>query len=282
MDRRDPFPRRTPTPAVLVPWLVELVRTVPGLVSPAIGPRTRERLIMAVTEVNGDRFTAWIHGAWRDFLGGVSEVDAEDALLVYARECAVAGRPADPSPLRQVLPGDAVLAVRATVARAELANLAGNSVDGLAARMAGRRPLDPVGALTELVTGAAALPVAIPFAGVAAAMRLVARAAPPLPEIEVPDDEPNLLVHVLVEGLHGWLSNAAVRLAVLSLPFGVKLALRDGRSAATVTIGNGRVRVRNGADEDAFLLIDGEPGPLLRAASGSFLEQLGHLRIRRA
>ena len=32
MDRRDPFPRRTATPARLLPWIAELAKTLPGLV----------------------------------------------------------------------------------------------------------------------------------------------------------------------------------------------------------------------------------------------------------
>ena len=31
MDRDDPFPRRTATPGRVLPWLVELIRTAPGL-----------------------------------------------------------------------------------------------------------------------------------------------------------------------------------------------------------------------------------------------------------
>ena len=30
-DARDPFPRRTATPARLAPWLIEVGRTLPGL-----------------------------------------------------------------------------------------------------------------------------------------------------------------------------------------------------------------------------------------------------------
>src|SRR5438445_8397812 len=146
MDERDPFPRRTATPAVLVPWLAEVVRTAPGLLrsyvpgSP-IAPRTRERIILAVTEVNGCRYCAWIHGSWQDFLGDVATADAEDALLAYARACAEAGRPLPPDDLHAVLPPDAVGVVRATVAQIEVANLVGNTVDGVLARVTRKRPL---------------------------------------------------------------------------------------------------------------------------------------------
>src|SRR5437868_14820177 len=103
MNRRDPFPRRTATPARLAPWLVEVGRTLPGLMrsylpGQALDARTRERLILAVTEVNGCRYCAWIHGSWQDFLGEAAVHDAEEALLAYARACAEAGRPLDPEP----------------------------------------------------------------------------------------------------------------------------------------------------------------------------------------
>ena len=148
---RDPFPRRTADLVELAPWLAELARTMPDLVRSYLpgGPidaRTRERVILAVTEVNGCRYCAWIHGSWADYLGeGVEDpAEAEEALLTYARACAEAGRPLDVSPLAAVLPADALGAVRATVAQIEVSNLVGNTVDGLLARLTRKRPLDPV------------------------------------------------------------------------------------------------------------------------------------------
>ena len=66
MDRRDPFPRRTATLGLMVPWLTEVATTLPGLVRSygpggPLDPRTREQIILAVTEVNGCRYCAWIH-----------------------------------------------------------------------------------------------------------------------------------------------------------------------------------------------------------------------------
>ena len=74
MDRRDPFPRRTATLGLMVPWLTEVAATLPGLVRSygpggPLDPRTREQIILAVTEVNGCRYCAWIHGSWQEFLG---------------------------------------------------------------------------------------------------------------------------------------------------------------------------------------------------------------------
>lgn len=289
MARPDPFERPIATPSRLATWLGELARSLPGLVSAydVRGPlpaRTRERLILAVTEVNGCRYCAWIHGSWRDFLGGADPAGADpagadDALLAYARASAAAGRPVEPDALRSVLPPDAVRAVRATVARIELANLAGNSIDGLVARMALRRPLQPVATWVELLTVAAAVPLALPAAGLAAALRAVTRAAPAV-EVEAPaGDDANLLAHLLAEAASTVLANAAVRLVIGWVPFTVSLALRDGRSAATVRTGRARVVIENGVAADTIVLLEGEIGPLLRVALGSLFEQPGRLRL---
>src|SRR4051812_37131918 len=140
MVARDAFPRRTATPARMLPWLTEVVATLPGLVRSyapggALDPRTREHITLAVTEVNGCRFSAWIHGSWQDFLGDLDHrVDSEPELLTYARACADAGRPLPADDLAALLPRDTVQAVRATVAQVEVSNLVGNTVDGLLAR----------------------------------------------------------------------------------------------------------------------------------------------------
>src|SRR5947209_15714630 len=113
--------------------MAELGRTLPGLVrsylpGQALDPRTRERVILAVTEVNGCRYCAWIHGSWQDFLGDGAHADAEQALLAYARACAEAGTPLPTDDLAIALPPDAIRAVRATVAQIEVSNLVGNTV----------------------------------------------------------------------------------------------------------------------------------------------------------
>ncbi len=285
---RDPFTRRTVDPVVLLPWLAELGRTAGGLVRSYLpgGPidaRTRERVILAVTEVNGCRYCAWIHGSWADYLGDRPDdpAEAEEALLAYARACAEAGRPVDPAPLRAVLPPEAVAAVRATVAQIEVSNLVGNTVDGLLARLRRRRPLDPPRAVAELVTVAAALPVAAPLVGTAAAMRLVARLAPDMPEVEQPPaEEANLLAHLLVKTVPAYLANAGVRAALLRLPFPVALGVRAGRTAATVRIGRGRAEVANGIAPDAVVVLEGDVEPLLQLATGTLVRELSALRIR--
>jgi AhpD family alkylhydroperoxidase len=286
MDERDPFPRRTATPARMVPWLAEVAFTLPGLVRSygpggPLDPRTREQIILAVTEVNGCRYCAWIHGSWQDFLGEGSHADAEQALLAYARSCAEAGRPLPADDLSAVLPPDAVRAVRATVAQIEVSNLVGNTVDGLLARLARKRPLAPFAFAREAVTVAAAVPIAIPLLATAGAMRFAARIAPPMPEVEMPSPgEANLLVHLLAAAAPAYLSNAVVRLALLNLPRPVAVGIRAGRTAATVRVGRGQLAVENGISRDTVVVVEGEVEPLLQLATGSIVRELSSVRIR--
>jgi alkylhydroperoxidase family enzyme len=285
--QRDPFPRRTATPGRLVPWLLELARVLPGLIeSYGVGPgrrldpRTRERVIMAVTEVNGCRYCAWIHGAWQDFLGDGTG-DAEEALLAYARACAEAGRPLDPAPLAEVLPPESVRALRATVAQIEVSNLVGNTVDGLLARLTRKRPPAPMAAAVEAATVAIAAPVAAPLLATAGVMRLVNRLAPPVPVVEMPAaGEANLLAHLLAAAVPTYLSNALVRLLVLDLPVTMGVGVKAGRTAATLSVGRGRVTVANGITPDALVVVEGEVEHLLRLATGSLVRDITSVRIR--
>ena len=270
-----------------MPWFVELGRSLPGLLASyrpggPLPARSRERVILAVTEVNGCRYCAWIHGSWRDFLGDGTTPDADEAVLAYARACAEAGRPLDAAPLVDVVGADAVGALRATVAQIEVSNLVGNTVDGLLARLTRRRPVEPLAAAREAATVGAALPLAVPLLAIAAGMRAVERLAPPSRPVEIPEaGEANLLVHLLAQAIPMYLGNAAVRLAVLGVPFSVPVALRAGRTAATIRLGRGRVAVENGVAPDALVVVEGDVEPLLRLASGHVLEELTHLRIRR-
>jgi AhpD family alkylhydroperoxidase len=272
---------------VLFPWLAELGRTVPGLVRSylpggPIGPRTREQVILAVTEVNGCRYCAWIHGNWAEYLGDRAEADADEAILTYARACADAGTPLDPAPLAEVLPPEALQTIRATVAQIEVANLVGNTVDGLLARLTRKRPLDPPKAALELATVAVALPIAVPMIGVGALLRTVGRLAPPIPVIDMPaPGEANLLVHLLAQAVPSYLANAGVRIAVLGSPVPLKVTVQAGRTAATLTIGRGAIALENGVADDTMLVVEGDVEPLLQLATGSIVRELSTLRIHR-
>jgi len=286
MGDEDPFPRRTATIGGIAPWANELARVVPALVRSYLpfapfDARSRERVILAVTEVNGCRYCAWIHGAWQDFVGSADPTDADEAVLAYARSCAEAGRPLDPSPLATVLPPEAVRAVRATVAQIEVANLVGNTADGLIARATGKRPRAPLDAVRELATVAVALPVAGPMLAIGGAMRLASRWVPPVPTAAMPDPgQANLLVHLLAQAVPSYLSNIALRAVVLGLPVSVPLGLRAGRTAATVRFGRGAIALSNGIDRDVWMVVEGDVEPLLRAATGAIVSELRSIRIR--
>lgn len=286
MDQRDPFPRRTATPLGLLPWLGELGRTVPGLLASytqptVLDPRSREKIILAVTEVNGCRYCAWIHGAWQDYLGDLDRARADEAVLAYARACAEQGRPVDPAPLLEVLTPEAVRAVRATVVQIEVSNLVGNTVDGLLARVTRKRPFDLFGIAQEALVIGAAVPLALPLLGLAAGMRAIDRVAPPVPEIELPPDgEANLLCHMLAAAIRSYLGNAGLRLVLLNLPVELAVGVQAGRTTATVRLGRGRVAMENGIAGDARMVLEGEVEPLLRIATGSVLSELGNIRIR--
>jgi alkylhydroperoxidase family enzyme len=244
--------------------------------------RTRERIILAVTEVNGCRYCAWIHGGWQEYLGDTDRGQADEAVLTYARACAEAGRPLDPSPLADVLPVESMGALRATVAQIEVSNLVGNTVDGLIARLTRKRPLSPLTAVQELGAVGAAIPLAIPLLGASALLRTVERLAPSLPAIEMPPaGEANLLAHLIAQVLPQYLANAGVRLAVLNLPVSVAVGIKAGRTAATLRMGRGHLAVENGLASDAALVLEGEVEALLRVATGSVIRQLGELRVRR-
>jgi hypothetical protein len=271
----------------VAPWLVELARNAPGLVrsylpgSP-IDARTRERVMLAVTEGDGSRWSAWVHGSWVEYLGeGVDPPnDDEEALLDFARACGAAGRPLDATPLALLLAPDAVASVRATVAHVGVAGVVGRRADALLDRLRGRRRIDPLAAVAEAVTVALAMPLAAPILAAAATMRLTARLAPPVPDIEA-DDDANLLVHLLARTVPAYLANAGLRLAALRLPVPVSVGVRTGRSEATVRIGRGRIDIREGIGPDAVVVLEGDVEPLLQLVTGSLHRELAGLRLRR-
>jgi hypothetical protein len=235
---------------------------------------------MAVTEVNGCRYCAWIHGSWQDFLGD-GPAPPEERLLAYARACAEAGHPLDSSGLEGIVDADAAGAVRATIAQIEISNLVGNTVDGLLARLTRKRPWRPVDAAWEMAAVWVAMPVAAPLLATAGLMRIVGRLAPSLPVVEMPEPgEANLLALLIAEAAPAFLANAALRTALLGLPATVSIGIQAGRTAATVRIGRGKLAVVNGIASDAVVVIEGEVEALLKLASGAFPSDLSGIRLR--
>ena len=272
--------RRDPS----LPWVVELLRLTPQLVrthlpgSP-LSPRARERLLVTVAEENGVASIAWVHGGWERYHGEVAPEEADDAVLDWARGSARAGEPLDPTPLRAVLPAAAVDAVQVTVARAELASQVGASAEALVDRARGRRPLLP-GLARDLVRVGVGGPLTLSVGAIGMTFGVVERLVPAVPHVDVVDDEPNLLVHVLAASLPAWLTGVRPRLAVLGVPVDVVIAVRSGRSSATVRFGRGRISVANGVQPDAWVLLDGDGELLMRVAASALVHELTEAAAR--
>jgi len=266
----------------LTTWLAELLSVPVGLVDaylPAgrgVSARTREQLILAVADVNGNRYTAWVHGSWLDLLGPRELDESMVPLFEYARACAEAGVPLDTTVLEAAYPASLVRSVRATVAQAQLSSLVGTSIDDLGSRVVARRPWSVPELFQSVSTMALAVPIAVPTVLAAAGMRTVARLAPSLPAIHVPpDDEANLVVHLLAEAAPTYLGHAFIRTGLLYSPLPVSIAFRMDGTAATIRIGRGRVSVDNGVLPDALLVVDGGIEPLLQTVTSSILRDLG-------
>jgi hypothetical protein len=280
----SPLPRTNDAPAgwQLTTWLAELLSVPVGLVDaylPAgrgVSARTREQLIVAVAEVNGNRYTAWVHGSWVDLLGPRELDEALVPLFEYAKACAQAGVPLDTTVLEAAYPAALVRSLRATVAQAELSSLVGSSIAELGARVTARRRWSLGDVVQSASTLAFAVPIAVPTVIAAAGMRTIARLAPSLPTIQLPpDDEANLVVHLLAEAAPTYLGHAFIRTGLLYSPMSLAIAFRMDGTAATIRIGRGRVAVDNGVQPDALLVVDGGIEPLLQTVTSSILRDLG-------
>lgn len=286
LDTRHPR-RRTARAWRLGAWTAELMSVPIGLVeayapgSAGVNARTREQLILAVTEVNGCRYSAWVHGAWQDFLGRRDPEELLGPLFDYARACAEAGVPLDTTTLDAMYPPAMVRSVRATVARAELANLVGNSFDELFEQFIGRRSWSPVEVMSDAIAVTASMPLVAPTIALAGAMKIVSRLAPKVPVIELPPaSEANLVVHLLAEATPTYLGHVFVRTSLVWSPVPVAIAFRMEGVSATIRIGRGKVAIDNGVDPNAVLIVDGVIEPLLQTVAGSILRDLG-VPIRR-
>jgi len=276
----------SPGPAGLSPtrlgaWTAELL-SVPGGLLAAYGvaprtvdPRTREQLIVAVAEANGARSTAWVHGAWLEFLGARDPDDVLAPLFDYAAACARAGVPLDATTLEAAFPPELVRSVRATVAVAQLSSLVGGTADELWARLRDRSvtPRDALGA--GAVFGLT-LPLVVPAWAFAGMVRVVTGLAPPLPAVDLPPPaEANLAVHLLAEALPSYLGHVLARTTIVWWPVPVAVAFRMEGTSATLRMGRGRLAITNGVEPDAVAVLDGGVEPLLQLAAGAILREMG-------
>ncbi|MEZ5205942.1 MAG: hypothetical protein R2690_02920 [Acidimicrobiales bacterium] len=260
---RSPADEAHGPPVPFSSWAVELVRLLGGLAaaytpgSGGIDARTREQMIVAMSDLSGRPMTAWVHASWLDFLGDRAADEVLAPLFDYAEACAVAGRPLDTTTLDAVYP-PLLVASGATVARTVLVHEAED---------AGRRVIDPRprpgGVRRRLRDGAVmavAAPFAIPVLATATAMRVASLFAPPLPPIELPeDDDANLVVHLLAEATPAYLAHALVRTGIVASPFTVAVGVRMEGSTATLRLGRGRVTIDEGIHPDVLVVLQGEP-----------------------
>jgi hypothetical protein len=246
-----------------------------------IGSRTRQQLIVAVSEARGVRSIAWVNGSWLELLGATDPDDALSPLFDYARACAEAGAPLDATALSAAYPRSVIRSVRATVAVAHLGSALAGSAEELWTRTRTRRWGSSLDVATSVVGGSLALPWLVPSMAVAGAARVLARLAPSLPPVELPPaTEANLVVHLLAEAAPSYLGHVLVRTGVAMSPVPVSIAFRMDGTAATIRLGRGRVAITNGIAPSVIAVVDGGVEPLVQLVAGSILKDLG-MPVRR-
>jgi hypothetical protein len=274
-------PHVPPDPRRVGAWAAELARVPFGFLGAyvpnrGISARTREQLILAVSEVNGVRSVAWVHGAWLELLGAADPDDALGPLFDYARACADTGAPVDATALRAVYPRPVVQSLRATVAVAQLGSTLAGSAEELWARSRSGRWGTPLDVAANVVGLSLALPWLAPSMAAAGAMRVLSRLAPSLPAVELPPaTEANLVVHLLAEAAPNYLGHVLVRTGVVMSPVPVAIAFRMDGTSATIRLGRGRVAISNGIEPSAIAVVDGGVEPLVQLVAGSILKDLG-------
>ena len=217
---------------------------------------------------------AEMHAVWHDLLGPAELNEVDDDVLAWAIHAVRNGPtametellPAEVSPrARRAL---VALVVHGTVVAQTLQ--AGSS---LSERLRGRVAGSPLDALGDLAVLAAGLPVAAPTVVAGALAGVVGRVVPAPPVVRLVD-EPNLLAQLLAETLPVWFGGVVGRTLVANLPVTVPVAVRAGRSGATVRLGRGELTIHNGVAVDAWALFDGDIDGLLRAGTGALSREV--------
>ncbi len=265
----------------MVPVVLPLVRAhLPGA---HLDARRRELVAEAVAEGAGRDDLARLHRRWLAVLGPPELTEADDEMVAWAAgaaEARAAGRPFDLGDLPADTDPGAGRTIAALVVHGVAAAAAATAAESLVDRATGRSSRDPWAALGDLMAVAVGVPVVLPTVVASSIVDLLGRLAPDPAPIEVGPD-PNLLTQLLAETLPTWLGSAWGRTFVGRLPVVVPVAVRAGRSGATVRVGRGRVVVENGIGDDIWALFDGEVDALLRAGSQSLAREVRSSRPRR-
>lgn len=262
----------------LAPRLATVVRChLPGA---PIDARRRELVSAVVTGAAGSALLARLHADWHDVLGPAELTEADDEVLSWV-VAAVGRAPAlDGATLPDEVDEGTRRAVGALVAHGVVAAATVAHLGSLGEQLRRRRPFSPRTALGDLAACAVGIPLTAPAAAAGAVLGVLGRLAPPAVPVEVEAD-PNLLTQLLAETLPTWLGSAWGRTLVARLPVAVPVAVRSGRSGATVRIGAGRVQVGNGIADDAWALFDGDIDALVRAGSHHLGRELRAAGLRR-
>lgn len=247
----------------LAPRLGTVVRChLPGA---PIDARRRELVSAVVADAAGSPLMARLHADWHEVLGPAELTETDDEVLSWVVAAVTRTPVLDGTDLPDV-DERTRRAVGALVAHGVVASATLGHLESLGDQVRGRRARSPMTMLGDLAACAVGLPLTVPSAAAGAVLGVVGRLAPPAVPIEVEPD-PNLLSQLLAETLPTWLGSAWGRTLVARLPVEVPIAVRSGRSGATVRIGAGRVRVGDGIADDAWALFDGDIDALVRAGS---------------
>lgn len=278
-----------PTGGALAGWIAELASVPSGLAlaylpgSGGVNARTREQLILAVNDVDRCRYSAWVHGAWLDFLGRRDPDEAMLPLFDYARSSAEAGHPLDTTVLEAVYPRAVVRSVRATVARAEIANIVDASAEDLVETARGRRTASLRRLAREAAIVTASLPLTVPAVATATLMKALDAVAPKLPEvITPPDSEGDLVVDLAAEAVPTYLGNTILRTGLVWAPMNISIAFRMEGKAFTLTVGRGAVCVSRGVSRRALIVVDGGLDSMLKVVASRVAGELTNPRPLRS
>ena len=263
------------SPARFVAWLGRAAADLPAQLRlystrPAIDRGLREHIMLAVTDVNGCRYSAWVHGGWSDLVANRQD-KREDIALAYAREAAELDR-LPPSPdaraaLEAAFNADEVRAIDAAIASAEVLNLAETTANDLVDRVAGARPRHPSTMAQEAAVTAAAIPLGVPLLALGAFFRQAARNMPPVePLVLPPAGEANMGVLLLVELVRHYSGLPLIRaIAAGRLPFALG-ASADGIDATVRLVSGSKVELDNGLADDVRLVLVGDMPTMLEFA----------------
>lgn len=233
-------------------------------------------MLAAFGAASGAPRVAWSHRTWIDVLGPARNDPATRALLDFGVDAGERGTAADDEAALAALTGGIVArAARAAVALAGAGAVADRAVDDLGLRARGRLPRSVPAMASDAVTVVAGAPFLAPRLVRSVGGWLVARSAPPLPDVRVDAAaDASLLAHLLAEALPGYLSGALARMLVVRSPVSAVVGVQSGPRAVTVRAGKGAIEVADGIAPDVLVVLDGDLDELIEAVGDALVLEL--------